>query len=41
MISPSRPAVVVWQWEQVFIMQWQDLTPSHYEGLWREEGIEG
>lgn len=34
MISPSQPAVIVWQWRQVFIMQWQDLTPSHYE-VWR------
>lgn len=32
MISPSRPAVIVWQWRQVFIMLWQDLTPSRYEG---------
>lgn len=38
MISLSRPAVIVWQRRQVFIIQWQDPTSSHYEG--RGEKVE-
>lgn len=32
MISLSLPAVIVLQWRQVFIIQWQNPTSSHYEG---------